>query len=347
MDIEDNAEHKPDETPQLEAGQEQAADAPKEQSVLDAVDAALDDFNGVEKDDATGNESATDGNEDAPTDGEQVAAGEPAQDSAADALENDDEDDLTVEPEGLSERASARFKKLVERGNSYEQQRDQSNQQVDAIKQAMQGSNATADDMGSFLELTRRTKSSSMDDKRAALAMMDKQRNELALMVNDASASSSVLDAYPDLKESVGSMDMEEAQAMEIARGRHIQQQQQDQQQARQNQEQQSAATEVEQQSAIQQVVAMEQQWKANDIDYKAKEALVLPQMEHIRNTLPPSQWAAATQLAYNSVSQTMAAQKPQQRSPSPISGAGITGSPVGKPKTVMEAVEAALAGME
>lgn len=314
-----------------------------EQSSIEAAQAALDDFNGDteessgEKDDA---KDVADKDGDKPTE-------KPVED---DADNNDDgeasEEDLTTEPGGLSERASDRFKKLVESRNEAQEELNQSTQQIEAIKQAMQSSNATADDMGSFLEVTRLSRSASLDDRKAALAMLDKQRNELALSVGDATATTSALDAFPDLKQKVDTMEMEESTAMEIAQGRQQQRVMQAQQQQAQQQQEQQQYQQQTINDAVSKVEEMERDWIANDVDFKAKEALLIPQMQRINQTLPPEQWANATQIAYDAVTASMAAQENKPK-PSPISRQGFSSGKNAEPKNALEAANLALSEME
>jgi len=314
-------------------------------TVTDAVDEALNELSGEPSEEATADDEAT-GEAKAPTaeaaDEDKAAQdAEPAKDAADETT-----DDLTVEPEGLSERASTRFKGLVESRNDFESKLKESEQRISAIQQAMESSNANADDMAQFLETTRLSRSASMEDKRQALALLDKQRNTLALEVGDSSPSTNALDMYPDLKQKVESMDIEPEEAMQIAQGRHIQAQHEAQQQQTMRQQQFEQQSQASQQTAISQVEQMAAAWQANDMDYKAKEALIMPQMQQIRATLPPEQWGNAVQMAYESVSAAFSANKPAAVQPSPISNRGVGGKPTGSPNSLASAVDQALSGM-
>lgn len=131
------------------------------------------------------------------------------------------------------------------------------------------------------------------------------------------------LSEHSDLAEAVASGDMTQKHAMEVAQARRTQsaiaqQRQQTEQQTRAQQEQQQAV-----QQGVQSLMAWEQQKAAADPHYKAKRDALNIEVYKIRKQFPPSQWAAATELAYAAIPNPAPKEAPRQQATNAVRPSG------------------------
>jgi len=103
------------------------------------------------------------------------------------------------------------------------------------------------------------------------------------------------LSEFPDLAEKVKSGDMTREVAAELVQNRKHQALQQQHAESQQTAQQAQFA----QQQGLQEVQALGAQLRAGDPQFQQKFAYRAPTVEIIQQTLPPDQWAAAIQNAY------------------------------------------------
>ena len=128
---------------------------------------------------------------------------------------------------------------------------------------------------------------------------------------------------HADLTEAVASGDMTQQHALEVAQARRTQsavaqQRQQAEQQTRAQQEQQAAV-----QRGVQSLLAWEQQKVAADPHYAAKRPALNAKVAEIRKQFPPSQWAAATELAYAAIPNPAPKEPPRQQATNAVRPSG------------------------
>lgn len=147
--------------------------------------------------------------------------------------------------------------------------------------------------------------------------------------------SATALDAYPDLKSKVESLELDEADAIAVASARKVQERaNRDATAQRQEiQTEEQKATLIS--SAVNEVVQMEQSWRQNDPDFN----VIMPQLkesiEDIKK-LHPTQWAGLISMQYKAIKKAMAA-VPKPTSAMPLRGNGhMAGKP--SPTSMAEA---------
>lgn len=322
----------PDENLEQDDGLESGASTEVSQdepgSALDAVNAALD---GMDPD----AESFS-----APKKPEEQ---QPKQPEAKDAAQPGKEEDPYKMPEGLGEKAQARFQSLVESNKEKDTKIEQMTAQVTDMQEAqtwlrenlLTDEQAAADLVG-FADYRKALTSG---DYQTAQAILQEQVNQLAL-ISGQQLQADPLKDFPDLRQRVDGLELDMASAMEIAKARQFQglQQQQAQRQQQSQQQQQEQQQMVEQ--TLSAVDALAVKWSQNDPDYPAKEAIIQQQLPRILKTVPLAQVPAQVEILYDSLAGVVSQQpKPNVRPLRPMGASG--GNAV--PQTSLEAVDQAL----
>jgi hypothetical protein len=116
------------------------------------------------------------------------------------------------------------------------------------------------------------------------------------------------LSEFPDLRQRVDGLQMTEADALEVAR---LRAQQAQYQQAQQSQ-QQAASQQAQQAQQVQRAQDSVDQWArklaAQDLDFPAIEALLLPRIPKMLQGVPPQAWPQVLQTQYELIKESGAA---------------------------------------
>lgn len=123
------------------------------------------------------------------------------------------------------------------------------------------------------------------------------------------------IDAHPDLKDAVEVGDMTHKAALEVVRARQLTANTQQQNTQRQQAYAQSQAA----QQGVNDLIAIDAEFKASDADYARKRPILNGIVQTIRETLPPGQWATATRKAYAAIQLPAAAPAPVVRATPPV----------------------------
>ena len=222
-------------------------------------------------------------------------AGQPQADPAQNA-------DLN-EPEGLGEKASARFRELANQVKEY-RAKDDYYQQMDETVQEFQRLAQESCNNGDY---AKAVKTGDFDTVEAYLRRQIQQFEALS----GRSLQADLLSAYPDLQQQIGEMGLDAEMARQVAAARWQQQQQQEmlkQQQARQQQEllQQQQWQETRHQAA-QGINDFSAQMAKTDVMWPQIEPKLVEYAQTQLGNLPPEQWLPAIQAFYNGIKQTMA----------------------------------------
>ncbi len=331
------------ETGQTEQAQTETAqpenNASEQQTALDVVNSALGYVDGGETPVETETEKQ---------DGEQPGETEESPTEQA----NISLEDLYVEPEGLAQKSSERFKALVEDSKVHRAQCAQLDEQMRAMNEDLQFMRETffTDEQSAndFMQFAGYRESLKRGDFDSAMGMLQQQAQQLQLLAG-RKLETDPLSAYPDLRQQVDDMALDEAHALELARYRALQTQQQ---QHTQQQAQRQAKQENEEQQA-QQVIAnvigqidqMEAQWLAQDLNYPAKREKLRELIPEMQRDFPPPLWPRQIAMLYQTLSGLTAA--PQTSAPRVLKNAPLrpTGGNGGQPEpaTMLEAVNQAL----
>ena len=259
-------------------------------------------------------------------------------------------EELYTEPEGLAPKSSERFKALVEDNRVQRAQGEQREQELNVLRDDVQFMRQTffTDEAstGDFMQFAGYREALKQGDLESAMGMLQQQAQQLQLLMG-RKVDIDPLSAYPDLRQRVDDLSMDEAAAMELARARAIEaQQQQYAQQSAQRQYQQEEQVQRSQQAISQAVEAlnqMEAQWAAQDLNYPAKKQKLVELAPQIQRDFPPHLWPRQIELLYqtlgNASAPTATARTMKNAPLRPTGGGG--GKP--EPATALDALNQAL----
>lgn len=247
------------------------------------------------------------------------------------------EDDLAI-PEGLSKKAQERFTTLVSRVKEREAQAHEANEQIGQFREMIKSTGTTPQEFSQAIDYMRMVKHGDLE---GALRIMDEQRRMISLALGKQLPGADALEQFPDLRQRVDAYQMDEQTALELARTRHIQQQ--DQQHRQQQQETQQRGEQLQQtrQQAVSQIDQMGQQWSKTDPDFRAKEDIILKQLPMIAQNFHPNQWAQQVRILYDTIS-SVPMQRTAARAPAPLRSSGQTAG-ARAPGSMLEALDLGL----
>lgn len=263
-------------------------------------------------------------------------------------------EDITKAPDGLHPKAAARFQKLVETIKERDQQLEQ-------IKTSAQQHQSVAAAMGKFIKETGATsdqfsmvgeylKARNSGDAQTEFNIItgliqDLQMRTGVNLLDELSSRADPLTRFPDLHEAVTSYQITREHALELARARESNGQQQRQQQMMQERQQEANQWISAKDRTINTMREWERGMAASDPDYAEVSAVMRENgdaMQWIVKNIPPDQWQHHMTMLYN---QTKAARKkwgqqPQPPAERPLSGPGSQPQGTGKaPKSMYSAM--------
>lgn len=239
------------------------------------------------------------------------AADKPAEDKPAAEQPTEPAQDADLhEPEGLGEKASARFRELANQVKEYRAKDDyyrQMDETVQEFQRLAQESCNNGEEVAQLFDYAKAVKTGDFDTVEAYLRRQIQQFEALS----GRSLQADLLSAYPDLQQQIGEMGLDAEMARQVAAARWQQQQQQEmlkQQQARQQQEllQQQQWQEMRNQAA-QGINDFSAQMAKTDVMWPQIEPKLVEYAQTQLGSLPPEQWLPAIQAFYNGIKQTMA----------------------------------------
>lgn len=192
-----------------------------------------------------------------------------------------------------NERTQKRFRELSERASEADSLRERAGK-VSDWEQTIQSTGTTPEQFGATLVYLTDINSGDPARMNRAYETMQNELQVLGKKLGREAPGFDPLTDYPDLAEKVASGDITREVAAELVQNRKrgaLQDQHQ------QSQHQTMQAQQAEQQ-ALQEVAALGQKLQA-DPQFQQKFAYLGPTIEIIQATMPPAQWAAAIQNAY------------------------------------------------
>lgn len=249
------------------------------------------------------------------------------------------QDDVYTPPEGLSERAKARFAELASRAKEGEVWKERAEQ----WQQTIASTGASPEQFGQLLTYTSLVNSGDPEKLRQAMNVLERERNAIARMIGEEAPGIDLLSDHPDLIQRVQQGDFDRHAALEVARARTLAAQQRQRDEWAQIQQMQSAT----QTQAIQSLNTLGQQLEAQDPQYRQKFAQLQPMLPIIAQ-LPPERWGEAFMQAYQSIVVPAPTPVPQQQrlpaAPQPLRGTGGGGTALQQQATsAQQAIEQAL----
>lgn len=246
-------------------------------------------------------------------------------------------EDDSAPPEGISKKAQERFHNLVSKVKEKDEHISRLNADLEGIRSIMKDTGASPEDFAKAFDYMKAITSGDMEH---VGRVIQEQIRQYTLMTGKPLQTADPLAEFPDLRERVNGYQMDENTALEMARHRHMQNQQQ--QYIRQNQEQQQRS-QYEAQSrnqAISEVARLGDEWKKNDPDYTFKEDAILKQIPAIKANFPPQLWPQQVRLLYETMSSIPAPR--EVNNPPPLRASGQSAG-ARNPGSMLEALQVGL----
>ncbi len=217
-----------------------------------------------------------------------------------------------------SERGQKRVRELVAGYKKLESEANELREVNQGVVEAITQTGMAPAELASTLEFCRLVGSDDEKNLRVAVEILEQQRKVLYQRLGEAAPGIDPLEGYPDLREKVEGMELSEEDALELARFRRMQAQQQlttQQQQAMQRQEQEYA----QHVNAFRQQAGAFFSSVATDPDYQAKEKKIAEyfqrpgKVQEFVQKFSPHQWLDQLKFMYENIpSPAPAPAKPQ-----------------------------------
>ncbi len=254
-------------------------------------------------------------------------------------------DDLALtdlEKKGLSPVGRDRFQKLITLAKDHEATIER---QTAELTQALHGRDqflgmlkehhCEPADLAGYMEFNKLIKTGDLE---GALKTVEDYRASLYKALGREAPGVDLLADQADLKARVDKMEISREDALVIANSRRAEAQRTAQANQQQEQQTQSQAAAQEQEAELQAI----EKWTAgiskSDIDYKAKEAKLLPQITEIISTYPPKLWLTTLKTVYNAIQTPAAA--PASRAADPVIRSSGTKPGAAAPTTMIDALK-------
>jgi hypothetical protein len=251
-----------------------------------------------------------------------------------------------VEPEGLSAKASERFQKLVSGIKTLEEELEATRQEAQGAFEAnnefvtvMDTVGATPESLNTYIDYMAAVKEGKYEH---AQAILEAQMEDLSIRMGKELPGVNMLKDYPDLQDDVDNFKITKERAVEIAKGRKIQAQQDAENQRQQQQTTQAEATVEAKKSGLADIDAFCKKKIAEDLDYKQKQAIIMESVNgqpsmlaEIVQKFPPQLWGKQLELIYRSI--RVAKPSTGQRQPQPLRPSNGKGE--AEPKTMQDAI--------
>lgn len=266
-----------------------------------------------------------------PTDGKEsdthFANGKPKKDATGQALDDKGQvvkqapakpktaAELALKPEemkGLHAKTSARFGEVITALKAHEATIAKQTQDIkvlgearDTILGVMEEVNLSSEQFSNYLEFHGLLQSKNPKDLEQALTMIEEQRAALYKVLGREPAGGGIdlLAEFPDLKKQVDDEEITRQAALEIAHGRRDRAArtaaENKQQNTQRTQQQTVAQRKQESESALGGIEKWTAEVSKSDLDYKAKEDILLPQIAEIMKEYEPKLWLPTIKRLY------------------------------------------------
>lgn len=324
-----------------------ATPAPAPASMLDAMNAVLqprDELGRFTFKDAAGNAVDAQGNR-APNGAAAApgAAPAPAAAVAAPVAEPAPPEDPLAMPEGLQPKAQERFQKLANTNRELTAELQEAKGAVEYVQTQFKEHGVQQPQFEQAVQVIGMI---NRGDFQGAQRVLMEQLQQISLLSGQPMSTIDPLAAHPDLRQRVDTLQISEADALELARHRQLgtmreqatQRQQQEQDQRRQQDQAQQARQQAVN-KGLQDIDSFCKQMQGSDLDYQVIEAQLLPIIPELIKDVPPARWGAVIKLQYDTIKST--AGRVRQQTPSTGTALRPTGqaSPSTAPKSMAEAM--------
>lgn len=244
------------------------------------------------------------------------------------------EDPLRM-PEGLGAKAQERFQALANSVKERDEKIDTLSRQVSYVRESFETHGVKQEQFEQAVEVIGML---NRGDLRGAKQVLEDQLRHVSLALGE-SVTIDPLANFPDLRNAVDQMQVTEAHALEIARGRFqqnshqtLQTRQREQQEHSQQQQQAFEAG----QRAVDEFCKGKQ---STDLDYAAIEAQLVPEIPKLLAGVPPQAWRQIVETQYRLMKQAAGSARQASGSSSVVLRPTGSASPQSAPKTAFEAM--------
>jgi hypothetical protein len=216
--------------------------------------------------------------------------------------------DPNAMPEGLTPKAQERFQQLANTNRELTSKVQEWQPIVDSALELQRSFHANGVKQEQFEMAMQVVGLMNRGDLRGALSALDEQRKLISLHLGEPLPGANALADYPDLQQAVENLQITEAHALELARGRMVSGRQQQAQQAQQREEQTAQQIQQAERSGQLEVDKFCKARMADDLDYAKIEPLLIEQIKDgLLQGIPPQRWPAIVEKTYRVIKQTAA----------------------------------------
>jgi hypothetical protein len=254
-------------------------------------------------------------------------------------------------PGGLKKETSERIRTLIDTAKSVTAERDKISQDFNYLIKGVEATGTSPEQYGETLSWLALFNSRDPAQQEKALELVESVAERLATLLGKERNIGDPLSAHPDLQDAVKKGQVTTQYAKEIARTRNGQQFRTELTTGVQRAEQQKQSAANELQTARTSLSELETTLQGTDPDYEAKKAILVPALRPAFATIPPSQWRQKFEEAYRAINLPRAApQRATVKTPvnQPLrAGKQPAGGQTKAPSSMLEAMDAALTGMK
>ncbi len=211
-----------------------------------------------------------------------------------------------AEKASLTPKANERFHALHKLAKAKEDENAQLSAQVaqfrtqhETFTNVLKDTHTAPEELGALLDYNFMLKTGKFED---ALKMVEMHRAAIYKAMGREAPGVDLLADFPDLAASVQNNELTRDRAIEIGTSRRREALQAQQQQGQQAQQTQAQQAQLVQQNALASIDKWCSETAAKDIDFKAREEKLLPQIAEIMQDYPPNLWLKTIQRMYSTV---------------------------------------------
>lgn len=257
-----------------------------------------------------------------------------------------------AERKTLTPASQGRFAELSKAVKTLDEKLAAANAEVEPLKQArealvgaMQDTGTTQEMLVNLLEFNGMRQSSDPKELEQALKFLNTLRVPILTALGIEEGDVDLLKDFPDLAKEVEEERMTRPYALEVAKGRRAEKLRQQQADATRSAEtkksEQARAHKQAADAALDDIEKWTRQLQTDDLDYKAKEDILLPKLQGVMKDYQPAQWLPTLKLLYAGIviKKDQSTQTRQQRPLRP--SAARAGEPA--PTDMKQAIDQAL----
>jgi flagellin-like hook-associated protein FlgL len=254
-------------------------------------------------------------------------------------------------PENLKKDTSERIRSLIDTAKSVTAERDKYKTDFDYLVHGVEATGTTPAQYGetlSWLSLFNNGLKGDNAQLEKAYDLIETVAERCALLLGKDRNISDPLKAHADLNEAVRTGKLTPEYAKEIARTRNGQQFRTELNTTATTAQQETDRAAQELTQARADLTALENTLRASDPQYQAKKDILVPALQAVFATIPPSQWKARWTEAYRNIKVGAPAARPTVPANQPLrAGKQPAGGQTKAPGSMLDAINGALASMK